>query len=372
MHITRRTVGATLLAATVGLTLIGGAPKPAAADEDTEIAELQQQVEDATSAYDAAQQRVEELSQEIAANEEVLSKIEAQMPGQKALAATSMRVLYKFSQEATDIIDLVLSAESFDELLSMVEYLDAVHAQNMNEVTELGELQASYNSTVEALSAEREEAEQQQEAAEQALANAVEAREAAQEAARIRAEEEAAEAQAALEAAAAAAGETFTTENGTTVEVSVPESSDTVAASTEAESAASTDASDEEQSSATSERDAFISEWTSRIDAYLAGSALAGQGATFAQAAWDYGVDPRWSPAISCIESSKGGICFRPYNAWGWGSYSFSSWEESIPKHVKYLGSMYGYTISVEAAYIYCPPNADYWYATVLSEMQRI
>ncbi len=31
-----------------------------------------------------------------------------------------------------------------------------------------------------------------------------------------------------------------------------------------------------------------------RIDSYLAGSPLSGQGATFAAAAWDYGVDPRF------------------------------------------------------------------------------
>ena len=63
-------------------------------------------------------------------------------------------------------------------------------------------------------------------------------------------------------------------------------------------------------------KEAFVSEWTSRINAYLAGSPLAGQGATFAEAAWSNGVDPRWSPAISNTESSKGAHCFLPYNAW--------------------------------------------------------
>ena len=60
-------------------------------------------------------------------------------------------------------------------------------------------------------------------------------------------------------------------------------------------------------------KEAFVSEWTSRIKAYLAGSPLAGQGATFAEAAWSNGVDPRWSPAISNTESSKGAHCFLPY-----------------------------------------------------------
>ena len=120
------------------------------------------------------------------------------------------------------------------------------------------------------------------------------------------------------------------------------------------------------------DRDAFIAEWTARIDAYLAGSPMEGQGVTFATAAWNYGVDPRWSPAISCAESSKGAICFLPYNAWGWGNISWGSWEEAIDAHVAGLARGYGYTITLEAAYKYCPPNANHWYNTVLSQMNTI
>ena len=89
--------------------------------------------------------------------------------------------------------------------------------------------------------------------------------------------------------------------------------------------------------------DEFVSTWTARIDAYLAGSPLAGQGRTFAEAAWNNGVDPRWSPAISNTESSKGAHCFAPYNAWGWGDSSWSSWEEAINAHVAGLAANYGY-----------------------------
>ena len=119
-------------------------------------------------------------------------------------------------------------------------------------------------------------------------------------------------------------------------------------------------------------KDAFIAEWTARIDAYLAGSPLAGQGVTFATAAWEYGVDPRFSPAISNTESSKGSICFLPYNAWGWGNVGFSSWEEAIYTHVAGLAAGYGYTLSYEGAMKYCPPNYHNWFYNTLSEMQRI
>ena len=116
----------------------------------------------------------------------------------------------------------------------------------------------------------------------------------------------------------------------------------------------------------------FVDEWSGRIDAYLAGSALDGQGKTFARAAWVYGIDPRWSPAISNTESSKGGICFLPYNAWGWGQSSWSSWEEAIFAHVGALAGSYGYTISVGAAKTYCPPNWEFWYRTTVEQMNAI
>ena len=118
--------------------------------------------------------------------------------------------------------------------------------------------------------------------------------------------------------------------------------------------------------------DAFVSEWTERIDAYLEGSPLAGYGETFAEAAWAYDVDPRWSPAISCIESSKGAVCFRSHNAWGWGSASWGSWEEAIWAHVQGLAEGYGSTNSLDAAARYCPPSYESWYASVQSEMDRI
>ena len=116
----------------------------------------------------------------------------------------------------------------------------------------------------------------------------------------------------------------------------------------------------------------FIAEWTARIDAYLAGSPLEGQGVTFATAAWNNGVDPRWSPAISNTESSKGANCFLPHNAWGWGQWSWSSWEEAINAHVAGLASNYGYSITYSHAMKYCPPNYDNWFNSTLSEMKRI
>lgn len=116
----------------------------------------------------------------------------------------------------------------------------------------------------------------------------------------------------------------------------------------------------------------FIETWTERIDDYLAGSHLAGYGSVFAEAAWDNGVDPRWSPAISNTESGKGRACFLPHNAWGWGQSAWSSWSEAINSHVAGLASGYGYSITLTYAGIYCPPNTANWFQNTVNEMKRI
>jgi len=116
-------------------------------------------------------------------------------------------------------------------------------------------------------------------------------------------------------------------------------------------------------------RQAFVEEWTARIDAYLAGSALAGYGYAFAEAAWDNGVDPRWSPAISSTESGMGSVCFRSCNAWGWGESSWGDWDSAIRDHVAGLANGYGYSITHSAAVAYCPPNTDFWYSNTFDQM---
>ena len=119
-------------------------------------------------------------------------------------------------------------------------------------------------------------------------------------------------------------------------------------------------------------REAFVAEWSARIDAYLAGSPLSGYGTTFAEAAWENGIDPRWSPAISNTESGKGSACFLPHNAWGWGSSAWGDWDTAIRAHVAGLASGYGYSLTPEGAAMYCPPHAADWYNKTLAQMASI
>lgn len=124
----------------------------------------------------------------------------------------------------------------------------------------------------------------------------------------------------------------------------------------------------------------FVAEWAPRIDAYLAGSPMQGLGECFAKTSWRYCVDPRWSPAIANSESSKGQICIRPYNAWGWGAadenpyglaLEWGSWEEAIDAHIRGLSYGYGYTISLGNAKTYCT-DWKIWYPNTLREMSLI
>ena len=119
-------------------------------------------------------------------------------------------------------------------------------------------------------------------------------------------------------------------------------------------------------------KEAFIEEWGTRIDAYLSRTVLAGYGQVFAEAAWEYGVDPRWSPAISNTESGNGTNCFLPHNAWGWGSSSWSSWTEAINAHVAGLAKGYGYSITYSFAAKYCPPNTEHWFNNTIGQMALI
>ena len=118
--------------------------------------------------------------------------------------------------------------------------------------------------------------------------------------------------------------------------------------------------------------EAFIDEWTMRIDTYLAGSALEGYGRTFAEAAWEYGVDPRFSPGISCVESGKGAVCFRSCNAWGWGKINWPDWDTAIRSHIQGLSEGYGYSVTMEGATLYNYETPVDWYNRVHEEMSKI
>lgn len=359
-----RAFGKAALACTAALALalcpLGAHVALADAEEEhaVELQEVQGRINESNGDYEDAVARVEELEAQIEANEARISELEQELPAQREVAASSMRSLYRMQQSSGGLVELLLSAENFNDLITTIQYLDVIQEHNNGAVSELVALSEELEQTRTSLSQQLEEAEAERERAEAALAAATAARQELQARIEAQAAAEAAERQAAIEAAKAEAaqGETFVTESGNEAEVEVPADDSTGVGAVDWSVG----------------KDAFVESWGARIDAYLAGSPLAGQGKTFAEAAWEYSVDPRLSPAISMVESTQGRFCFLPHNAWGWGNVSWDSWEDAIWEHTAGLASGYGGTLTYAGALKYCPPNADSWYSSVLANMQRI
>ena len=360
-----------LAGALLGASLFICAPAHAAT-----MSELQAEVVRCSDEYDTTVKHIEEIQAEIEANENRIAEIEALLPGQRQRTSDSIRWQYRISRDAPGLIEMVLSSESFYDMLATIQYLDIIQSRNNAELQALIDLDTELAETRRKLADDMALAEAEKVAAQEALDAAIAAREelqaailaqeAAERAARERAIEEARKQQ------------SFTNASGQETAVEVPPSIDTGATGgTPVPEQQSAEPAPEEggEDSGTVEtepvvttRDYFVEVWSGRIDNYLAGSPLAGYGYAFAEAAWDYGVDPRWSPAISAVESSKGRYCFAAYNAWGWFAYLGSDWDSSIRAHVAGLANGYGYTLTYAAAARYCPPG-DAWYAATATQM---
>lgn len=405
-----RTCACAAIAATLSIPLVI-APDPAWAEEldiYPVADEFQQEVERTAAEYDEAIAAVAKAEADIQENTVRIDEISAKIPEQQERGNNAARSLYKLHQQESGLLQLLFDSGSFYEFLVNVDSLNRISTAHVEELQSLASMKSELDTRRVALENARESAVKHAEEADAALKAAQEARleaqRRAQEEARRQAEEAAAAA-AAAEAeriAAAQAAESAQAEE----EEQVPEES--AEAAGKGDDQGSSKAS-EEQSEAneepkaqaepeqapepepevqpepepieqptndgadwTADQAAFINEWSGRIDAYLAGSPLDGQGVNFAKAAWAYGVDPRWSPAISCVESTKGANCFLPHNAWGWGGASWGSWEEAIDAHVAGLARGYGYTISIDNAKKYCPPNWEKWYNSTLEQMNMI
>ena len=323
--------GIRALAATVALACALAAaclasPRCAFADtsvtpEVSSISLLQQKVEESAQAYNDAAANVERLQGQRTENQAKIADIEANLSQQQQRCGAAMKTLYIMQNEGYSLANMLLDSGSLNEFLQRYEYLECLKDSSSSEIEKYAQMKSDSETLQTQLDSDEQEAEAKAAAAADALAQAK------------------AERQAAADAAAAE-----------TPELSAVDW--------------------------TLDRTAFVEQWTARIDAYLTGSPLAGQGKTFAEAAWDYGVDPRWSPAISNTESSKGRYLAGAYNAWGWKASetdwrSFGSWTDAIQQHVAYLARAYGYTITKAHAAKYCPPG-DTWYASTIGEMAKI
>ena len=104
-------------------------------------------------------------------------------------------------------------------------------------------------------------------------------------------------------------------------------------------------------------REAFIERMVRAHQRLPVRQPLSGHGETFAEAAWEAGIDPRWSPAISNTESTKGRVCFKSHNAWGWDQISTGpiGIRPSAPTSPAWPG--YGFTIQLLLRHALLPPE---------------
>lgn len=330
------------------------------AETQSELSSATEQVEASAKAYDEAVAKLEELQAKIDENTANIAEIEAQLPGAQERASEALKELYKFQKGSNPLAGLVLNAESLSDFITTCVYMNQIQSSSNEAIENLNAMQQELEQQKVELDQAKTQLEQEKQTAADALATAQQ----------LRADAQAkAEAEAAAELAAMADDTTPGTgegESGGNPNSSADASGESINVPVESGGV-----------NWNVSREEFVAEWGPRIDAYLEGSPLAGYGNTFASAAWQYGVDPRWSPAISCIESSKGVHCANSYNAWGMsasggGWRSFGSWEEAIDEHVSYLKRVYGSTLTPAAAKKYCPPTWQDWYNKVAGQMNRI
>lgn len=277
MHTTWRTSRTRRIIAGAGVTAALFAsvlfPVPARAittETAATLTETQKKVEETAAAFDEATKNLDSLQEQVAENETRIAELEAKLPAAQERASRAMRELYKHHKGSNTLMSFVLNTKSMDELISGMKYLDQVKDANVGALTELSELQTELEAKKTELKSAKVQAEAERDSAAEALTQAQKLREAAQAQADAEAEAELAALQ---QASQNMGGGAVATPNNGVVNWDVDQAS-------------------------------FVAEWAPRIDAYLAGSPLEGQGATFANAAWKYGVDPRFSPAISNTELS--------------------------------------------------------------------
>ena len=354
------------LVAVLALTAAGSvSANDSYADEETEV--LEAQIKSSAEAYNAAVARQAELEDEISELDSRIAAIGAALPDQQARADESARALYKYEYDTSSMLLNLLDSSSITDMLATLDSYNWIIEYNNQEISDAVQMQQELQDSRDRLESSKADADEAASVAYNSLLEAQAAREqaAARAAAMQAAEQQAKQAEITQFAEAILDSPTATEEEK-------EQAAATVAAAQEAEEEASEAVSSDNVGWA-DERTTFINEWGARIDSYLAGTAMEGCGNAYAAAAWDNGVDPRWAPAISYVESGVGAACFRSHNAWGYGSSGFSSWEEGINTVVASLGSsLYGGYLTREAASTYCPTSPEDWYNTCAEQMAMI
>ncbi|MGN0085363.1 MAG: RlpA-like double-psi beta-barrel domain-containing protein [Atopobiaceae bacterium] len=168
----------------------------AAFAEDTDLESLQNAAIAAGEQYDQAQQELDSLQQQIDDNEARIEEIEDQLPELKANASNAIATSYKIHQDQNSLLALLLSADTFNDFITQLAYLNHIVGNATNDMNDLVAAQQELTQKQAELSQQKAD----EEAKVQAAKDAYDSANAAIEAAKEKAMENAAAQEAAYEA----------------------------------------------------------------------------------------------------------------------------------------------------------------------------
>ena len=182
--------------AAITAALVASSVPVAAFAEDTDLESLQNAAIAAGEQYDQAQQELDSLQQQIDDNEARIEEIEDQLPELKANASNAIATSYKIRQDQNSLLALLLSADTFNDFITQLAYLNHIVGNATNDMNDLVAAQQELTQKQAELSQQKTD----EEAKVQAAKDAYDSANAAIEAAKEKAMENAAAQEAAYEA----------------------------------------------------------------------------------------------------------------------------------------------------------------------------
>lgn len=182
--------------AAITAALVASSVPVAAFAEDTDLESLQNAAIAAGEQYDQAQQELDSLQQQIDDNEARIEEIEDQLPELKANASNAIATSYKIHQDQNSLLALLLSADTFNDFITQLAYLNHIVGNATNDMNDLVAAQQELTQKQAELSQQKTD----DEAKVQAAKDAYDSANAAIEAAKEKAMENAAAQEAAYEA----------------------------------------------------------------------------------------------------------------------------------------------------------------------------
>ena len=142
----------------------------------TSLSELQASIDESNGAYNTAVAHANELQEQIDANEARLAQIEEELPAKKDAAAKSLRVSYKMQAGSGDLIQLLLSSEDFNEVISTLQYLEKITSHNNAAVEDLAQATDELEQVQSALASQKAQVDSEVQSALASLTEANDAR----------------------------------------------------------------------------------------------------------------------------------------------------------------------------------------------------